>query len=344
MPSATVAAPGVGVGQRDDEFLAAVARDVIAVAAQAARQRLRDLAQHVVAGRVAVVVVERLEVIDVDEQHGQRAAAARRALGFLREHRIERAAVVEARQRIGVREPVQLRFRVLPALQLARQRERAPRDERRKQAHQHDGPHRAVLPRRIDVDLGGRDVDDQRQPGEMLVNIDAPHAVDGADPAQLAVAAALRVDEQRRVVQVEADHPRVVRQARHERAVVLDDRRAAVPADREAVEQRAEVVDAERADDDPGERAVGPVDPAAQRDRQRAAAQPRRVRPADVEPGDEPVAVHGEIVAVGEIALSRGRCARIDRDIAVRIHHENGAEIGAGGRAVEQQPVALARR
>lgn len=158
------------------------------------------------------------------------------------------------------------------------------------------------------------------------------------------MAAAQRIDEQRRVVQVEADHVRVVRQARHERAVVFDDRRAAVRADREAVEQRAEVVDAERADDDAAERAVGPVDPAAQRDRQGAAAQPGCVRPADVETLCEPVAVHGEIVAVGEIALPRGRRARIDHDIAVRIHHENRTEILAGRRAVEQQPMALARR
>ena len=201
-----------------------------------------------------------------------------------------------------------------------------------------------MVPRRVDVDLGGRDVDDQRQRGEMLVNIDAPDAVDRADPGQHAVAGALRFDEQRRVVQVEADHVRVVRQARHERAVVLDDRRAAVLADRKAVEQRAEVVDAERADDDAGERAVGPVDPAAERDRQCAAAQPGRIRLADVEALREPVAMDGEVVAVAEIALPRGRCARIDNDVAVRVHHEDRPEKFAGGRAVEQQPVALARR
>ena len=125
----------IGVGQRDDEFFAAVPCDVIAVAAQALRCGLRDAPEHVVAGRVAVVIVERLEVIHVDEQHRQRAAAARRTLRLLREHRVERAAVVEARQRIGVREPVQLRFGDLPALQLARQRQRPPRDEPGEQAH-----------------------------------------------------------------------------------------------------------------------------------------------------------------------------------------------------------------
>jgi hypothetical protein len=221
---------------------------------------------------------------------------------------------------------------------------RAARDERGEQAHQHGRPDRAVPPRRIDVGLGGRDVDGQRQVREVLVHIDAPHVVDHADADDRAFAVASRFDEQLRVAQVQPHHARVVRQARHERAVVLDDRRAAVRADRETVEQRAEIIDAERADDDPAERPVGQRDPAAQCDRQRAAAQPRRIRAADVKPLREPVAMDGEIIAIGKIALPRRRDARIDHDIAARIHHENGAEIRAVCRAVEQHPMTLGGR
>ena len=40
----------------------------------------RELAQHIVAGIVAVGVVDRLEVVDVEHQHRKRLAARRRLL------------------------------------------------------------------------------------------------------------------------------------------------------------------------------------------------------------------------------------------------------------------------
>src|SRR3954447_3466781 len=61
--------------EEDEELLAAVAVDGVAAAALAA-EGVGDGAQHAVAGLVAVTIVERLEVIDVAEQHAVGVAVA----------------------------------------------------------------------------------------------------------------------------------------------------------------------------------------------------------------------------------------------------------------------------
>src|SRR5829696_2767170 len=63
----------VGVLGQDGELVAAEAADGV-VLAQAAAQPSRDLAQQPVAGAVAEAVVDHLEVVEVDEEHGQAAA------------------------------------------------------------------------------------------------------------------------------------------------------------------------------------------------------------------------------------------------------------------------------
>ena len=65
--------------------------------------RIGELAQHVVAGVVAVAVVDRLEVVDVEHQHGQRLAARGRLLDQRAEVAFHVAAVVEAGERVGDR-------------------------------------------------------------------------------------------------------------------------------------------------------------------------------------------------------------------------------------------------
>ena len=71
-------AAGVAVGQVGGELVAAEAREHVALA-QRRLQATRGLAQQRVAGLVAVAVVDELEAIDVDEQHGARAPRRRRA-------------------------------------------------------------------------------------------------------------------------------------------------------------------------------------------------------------------------------------------------------------------------
>ena len=70
--------------------------------AQRAGDALGHAAQHRVAGRVAVGVVDALEVVDVEQQHGGRPALGRRGAARL-QLLGEVAAVGQARQRVGAR-------------------------------------------------------------------------------------------------------------------------------------------------------------------------------------------------------------------------------------------------
>src|SRR5678816_2036186 len=71
-------------------------------------QRARHLAQHVVAGEVAVLVVDLLEVVDVEHQQRQRPAVARAACDLALEELEEVALVVGAGQGVHDRHPVDL--------------------------------------------------------------------------------------------------------------------------------------------------------------------------------------------------------------------------------------------
>ncbi len=64
-----------GVGQQQDKFFAPVAAGGVG-AADVGAQHGAQLAQQRVAERVAVSVVEALEVVDVDHHHPQRALGA----------------------------------------------------------------------------------------------------------------------------------------------------------------------------------------------------------------------------------------------------------------------------
>src|SRR5690606_25119419 len=77
-------APGIGLRQHGDELLAAVAHEQVATADRAA-QPARDLREHHIADAVAVLVVDRLEVIDIDERERQRAVAIDRSLDLRRQ-------------------------------------------------------------------------------------------------------------------------------------------------------------------------------------------------------------------------------------------------------------------
>ena len=87
-------------GHDDGEFLAAVtAGDVLA--AHLGLDQPADLGEQRVAGRVAVGVVEALEMVDVEHQHRQRQPTALAALQFAGEVLLEIPAIEQARQRIA---------------------------------------------------------------------------------------------------------------------------------------------------------------------------------------------------------------------------------------------------
>ena len=87
------------VRQDHHEFLAAVAAEDVLVA-ELRIDDLGDLLQAVVAAGVAQLVVDRLEMVDIDEQHRQRRALAVRVLEGARQRLVETAAIQRAGQRI----------------------------------------------------------------------------------------------------------------------------------------------------------------------------------------------------------------------------------------------------
>ena len=82
------------LGQQHEQLLAAVAVDGVAGAALA-HERVGDRAQDVVSGLVALAVVERLEVIEVAEQHAVGVAVADPARVVRREVLLEAQPVPE---------------------------------------------------------------------------------------------------------------------------------------------------------------------------------------------------------------------------------------------------------
>ena len=86
--------------QHDRELVAAEARAGVADA-HLRVDAVRHLAQHRVAGQVAVLVVDALEVIDVDHQAGEGLVGALGARQLLAQARVQVAAVVEAGEEVG---------------------------------------------------------------------------------------------------------------------------------------------------------------------------------------------------------------------------------------------------
>ena len=89
----------VGVPQQDDELLPAEARRDV-VLAHRRHDGARDRPQHLVAGRMAVGVVEDLELVDVDHEDPDGVPRAP-ALGEQRDELLEVAAVRQPGQGIG---------------------------------------------------------------------------------------------------------------------------------------------------------------------------------------------------------------------------------------------------
>ncbi len=99
-----------GVARRHDhaELLAADAADDVGAANGVARDA-RDLNQHLVADAVAVHVVDALEVVEVEHQHGDRVVRARCARQLCTQALVEVAVVVETGERVGLREMLEAR-------------------------------------------------------------------------------------------------------------------------------------------------------------------------------------------------------------------------------------------
>jgi hypothetical protein len=88
-----------------DELVTAQARDGVGVANRLRKPPGEGL-QHFVAGKVAERVVDVLEPVEIDEEQRDGAIVAPRERDRVIESLVECAAVVQARQRVESREPV----------------------------------------------------------------------------------------------------------------------------------------------------------------------------------------------------------------------------------------------
>ena len=137
-------APRTGVREDDGELVSADAVGLICATHRRA-QRVGERADALVARLVAVRVVERLEIVEVDQRQGQRQARARGVLQLAREVLMKYAVVAQAGERIRaghLREALKLLCAgsVEPASLRAQQQTEQREDARR--GHDHD--HRAT--------------------------------------------------------------------------------------------------------------------------------------------------------------------------------------------------------
>ena len=98
-----------GGSEQDRELLAAYAPRKVACA-QLRAQDFGEMAQHLVADRVAPAVVDRLEVVEIAHHHGRAGAAIAHMRELRRDTCHEMAAVRQLREAIGAREFLQLGF------------------------------------------------------------------------------------------------------------------------------------------------------------------------------------------------------------------------------------------
>ena len=103
-----------------------------------------DLGEHPVADRMAVAVVDLLEVVDVEQAHGEREPVCLGLVEVALKPLVEMAMVAEPGQRIGEGEPHGLQGAVHRALVQGDGDERADeRDREERRALPEDGEHQA---------------------------------------------------------------------------------------------------------------------------------------------------------------------------------------------------------
>jgi hypothetical protein len=99
---------GASFRKGDRELVAAdPTRDV--GRAQSRAQARRRLGEHAVARQMTDALVDRLEVVDVEDEQGEAAAVAMRARALAQERLVEEPPVAEAGERVGVGEAARSR-------------------------------------------------------------------------------------------------------------------------------------------------------------------------------------------------------------------------------------------
>jgi len=127
---------------------------------------------------MTIVVVERLELIDVDEQQREWAARAVGLLPFLAQRFVKGSPVAQPRERVGTRQVPQFRFRKLSPHQFSRQQERAAPKDRSEHCHHDPESPGAALPLSVNVALGRRNVDNDWKPRRVPVDVESTNPID----------------------------------------------------------------------------------------------------------------------------------------------------------------------
>src|SRR6266700_8398 len=86
--------------QHDDKLLPAVARYIVDIADRLFKNRC-DIHQYLITGAVTVVVVDRLEVVEIEHQHGEWPVVAPEARELVGQDVVEFLAVVQTGEAVG---------------------------------------------------------------------------------------------------------------------------------------------------------------------------------------------------------------------------------------------------
>ncbi|MCY1515833.1 hypothetical protein D9M68_504350 [compost metagenome] len=184
----------------------------------------------------------------------------------------------------------------------------------------------------------------EREVGQAPVAVQPPHAVDRGDADK----AAFGAPQQRRKGRAGRDiaaRRRILVGASHDDGPVgAQQRQRASGPESDAIEELAEVVEPQGADDDAAEIALGPRHPPAQADGLVLRGEPRLERLAEEDAGVGVVRVGLEVVAVGKVYGARRPFVRIEHEIAAGIGGQQRAHVLGVDRTVEQHALAQGGR
>jgi hypothetical protein len=309
-------------------------------------QAAAELAQQFVAQRVAQRVVDVLEAVEVDEQHGDDPVVLARLGQRIAERFVEQAAVRQARQRIEMRQAHQLRDGAGLAAVGAVQKRREQHDHQADDAGAPEIAQAALFELGQRAVLGRTDHGQQREAVEAAETVQAAHlvALAGTDDGAGAVPLAL-VDQLRRCIDFARGQPAALLAGARD-AVQADQHQHVVPADDGVFVEFGEAARFDQQADHAAEAAVGLVDAARQRNQLRA-EHARDHRLADVQLAGVGGQVGAEALAIGDVERVDRAVVRAGDVVAVLIEDqhrtievvvdgavgEHLAQVGAGAAA-----------
>ncbi|MNC20294.1 hypothetical protein D3C75_682390 [compost metagenome] len=278
-----------------------------------------------VATGMAVALVERLEMVHVHHQHRQRLAVALGAGPLLAQYLVQAAAVGQAGQAVGGGQGRQALFGLLAAAQFAAQQQGQREDAHTEHPGGHADQDRSAAPGLEHVFGRMHHQYDQRQlrdPGESVHARFAVAAGAGGEAAALLAENAFEIGP----LGIVAADPRVLRAAglaSQQLAVGVEQVDAAVIANVQALEQLAEVRQAQCTRCQAGELAIGVGDTPAETDAPVQVAQLCLERRAHQQAEVGVVQVRLEYPGVAEVGLAWHAAGGVAHHIALLVQPQH---------------------